>query len=658
MSFRRLEEYYDGESDSKVLRETFLLYGPLFVVIWLLFCFVRRRFPRAYSVRRWQQTLKCSLASDPHGFFSWPWHLYKVTDDEILKQCGMDALCLLRVLRFGFRISVMGIVLSIFLLPIYKTAPTAEDTASISDRAVKLTIANVPSGDNRLYATVVAAYLLFGFVVYLLLLDFQWYTANRLQFLSQRLPRNYTIYVSGISPRYRSDTALLQFFGRIFSDEKVFEAHVALEIPRLERKVANREAVVAKLEHCIRLQELQGVTPTHRKVPLGEMVDSIEVYQEELHELNAEIRMEITRIETMNNESQACHRDLKEETGFQSTSFHSCYEEEGTRVETTDLCQGCSERCHTSTPEEDDDGAFQAKGTNDLVSKALALIGIGLKGENKAVSQQTNLHSREAEKAQTGDRTDTIDPASTRRFSEPAARGQNTSLADNNESVEALPLTQSARGGREKPDESIEICHPSGREGDDTNEATEHSSQAKKPKDLVSKAVALIGLGSEDGRPLDAGFVTFTRLTTANAAIQMIHNLTPFEMDVTEAPQHDGVLWGNVGMAHEAGQLGSLIAFALSAALCIFWTVPVSFVVSLTEVESIQRRWPALEEMMETAKWLEPLLNQVAPLLLALFASILPIILKSIASLEGHIGASHLENSLFKKLSAFNVSMR
>ena len=35
----------------------------------------------------------------------------------------------------------------------------------------------------------------------------------------------------------------------------------------------------------------------------------------------------------------------------------------------------------------------------------------------------------------------------------------------------------------------------------------------------------------------------------------------------------------------------------------------------------------------------------------------LPVVLKQIASLEGYVGESHLEASLFSKLSAFHVSM-
>ena len=68
--------------------------------------------------------LKSSLADDQYGCISWICKvLINVSKDEILKECGLDALCLLlRILqRMGFQISIVGVVCSLFLLPIYAT---------------------------------------------------------------------------------------------------------------------------------------------------------------------------------------------------------------------------------------------------------------------------------------------------------------------------------------------------------------------------------------------------------------------------------------------------------------------------------------------------------------------------------------------------------
>jgi hypothetical protein len=57
---------------------------------------------------------------------------------------------------------------------------------------VSLTLSNVPSGSTKLVGACIAAWLLFGYAMYLLLGELQWFTKYRHLFLSQRTPRNYT----------------------------------------------------------------------------------------------------------------------------------------------------------------------------------------------------------------------------------------------------------------------------------------------------------------------------------------------------------------------------------------------------------------------------------------------------------------------------------
>jgi hypothetical protein len=47
-----------GASASTVLRDTFLVYGIIFGVMLLLFCCVRAKFPRPYTIRRWVDDIK------------------------------------------------------------------------------------------------------------------------------------------------------------------------------------------------------------------------------------------------------------------------------------------------------------------------------------------------------------------------------------------------------------------------------------------------------------------------------------------------------------------------------------------------------------------------------------------------------------------------
>jgi len=156
-------------NESAILRATFVIYGSVLLGVFVLFCYVRLKFPRPYNLRNWVEDLKTPIAANQFGFFSWLWQLNAITEDEILNDCGLDALCFLRVLRMGYRIAVVACFNAIWLLPVYATAPSDDATDDITDRVVKLTIAHVPVGSKRLIGTVIAAYILFGYVMYLIL---------------------------------------------------------------------------------------------------------------------------------------------------------------------------------------------------------------------------------------------------------------------------------------------------------------------------------------------------------------------------------------------------------------------------------------------------------------------------------------------------------
>lgn len=117
----------------------------------------------------------------------------------------------------------------------------------------------------------------------------------------------------------------------------------------------------------------------------------------------------------------------------------------------------------------------------------------------------------------------------------------------------------------------------------------------------------------------------------------------------------DDIYWTNVGMPHHSRKVGFMLSMALSAVLCVFWTIPVSFVSSLTEVESLKKSIPFLENWINDAPWLQPAMEQVAPLMLLFLNLLLPFALRQISKLEGHIASSALEASLFIKLAAFMI---
>ena len=199
--------------------------------------------------------------------------------------------------------------------------------------------------------------------------------------------------------------------------------------------------------------------------------------------------------------------------------------------------------------------------------------------------------------------------------------------------------------------------------------STTIKSGVKNSASLVHKNVKQIGEKSmditnalirnnEDGKVRDAGFVTFTSLAAKNQCVQMIHHQRPFTFEVKSSPLPDQIYWGNIGLDHKKQQLGYLVAQLLTLFLCVFWTIPVSFVSSLSEIESLKTLIPSLGQAVEKYPWIESILAQLNPILIVVLKAMLPKILRKFCEREGHISETDLNASLLSKLSQFLVRMR
>lgn len=165
----------------------------------------------------------------------------------------------------------------------------------------------------------------------------------------------------------------------------------------------------------------------------------------------------------------------------------------------------------------------------------------------------------------------------------------------------------------------------------------------------------MLRVGGE-GAPRPAGFVTFKDHYTTQAALQMLQHPSSNSMLVEEAPMPSEVFWRNVGLPDKARRTGGLLSFTATATLCLFWSFPVAFISSLTDVNSLKKKLPGLSDMVDKSPALEMFLALLAPmLLLALNEAVLPVILKYFAQWEGHISSPRLEASLFRKLAAFQI---
>jgi hypothetical protein len=175
---------------------------------------------------------------------------------------------------------------------------------------------------------------------------------------------------------------------------------------------------------------------------------------------------------------------------------------------------------------------------------------------------------------------------------------------------------------------------------------------------IVASAAAVVPmlLNKSEGAPREGGFVVFTTLYTTQTALQMIHHPDPYIMEATAAPEPSDIFWRNVGLPHQARRSGRVVAVAATSVLCLFWSFPMAFISSLTELESLKETMPKLGEWLDDRPGAQKFLALLAPaLLLFMNEVILPAILKTFAKWEGLISHGLLEVSLFVKLGCFQV---
>ncbi|KAG7367316.1 protein of unknown function DUF221-domain containing protein [Nitzschia inconspicua] len=848
---------------SSIIRHTLRFYGSIYLAIFLLFCYVRQKFPKLFNVRSWveYEGLQCELAqTQTYGFFSWAWKVFQVDDDQLLLNCGMDALCFLRCLRLGTKLSLIGCANAIWLIPTFYTANGLENLAN--DKFVLMSAANLKPSSPRFAAVVAATYITVIASLYLLSQEYNWYIKYRHKMLSLRIPRNFAVYVAGIPESLRSNYALTDFFQRSQWKSSVLEATVAMNIPKLEGKVAKREVVVQKLEHAMAEERLKGKVKKHRTFEIknatsnvksvSQTVESVQAFQKQLDGLNKSISLEIGKVRNSNHrlrsnlakqkfdsnilrgraltpssEELLQDHDIESRSERSDSSFSTTQEtahhqylselsmksilesnpimideipeedthasEADTGMHTAEIVEPlCSfeelEECKSPVNEsqcESPRRAMSSTGSLSEIDEDEDIVLEGSKEPDQNIDESGNLEVRE-EVAQPetllphpilqlfgmSELTD-ID-GSSRRLNVSSISGD-IEAADPEDICEEVNITapiQEDQDDQENPQISIllsgiaqpkedetllptekfefharnhiisEYHHNSGirtsMESFKSNSASsirsgksDRSKRAgasvrqlqtsicksivnnvnvetvaggvKKARDLgissskvvrdlgvkgtktardgtlkaakMSKKVAEYGLKKAhheisqnaaavapilriggEGAPRPAGFVTFKDHYTTQAALQMLQHPSSTSMLVEEAPAPYEIFWRNVGLPDKARRTGGLLSLVATVTLCLFWSFPVAFISSLTEVTSLKSKLPRLSEMIEKSPALEMILALMAPLLLlGVNELILPVILKWFAQWEGHISSPRLEASLFRKLAAFQI---
>ncbi|GKY91769.1 hypothetical protein MPSEU_000148600 [Mayamaea pseudoterrestris] len=602
------------QSDSEILRNTFTVYGSVFLVFMSAFCVLRQWRPKWYNLRSWIDEIKTPLAENMFGYVSWIWNLLLFSENDIIENCSLDFLCLARLLRMGFRISLVAMFNAIWLMPLYSTSPIAIDTSNVTDPIASLTIANVPSGSYRLAGTAVASYVLFGYLMYTVYYELYWYIDRRHAFLLRPEARNYTVFIRNIPPDFRSNQRLEDFFRHLYSQATVVEIDFLMRVPNLSKLVARRDVVVAKLERAILLRERTGREPmlSQRSLPRivtplrgSHQVSAVDAYTQELIELNRDIKERIEAIRRKQYDYQQVTEISTDETATEELSKYPVTH---------------SSLVHVQQPATETDRLLRY-GEDDVHARAESLLkGRVTSGSNMNLSL-ASMSEHDA-------------PAGQPPATPPQRKRQTGNFVTTTAKIAAKAGVFTANAVASTATHAVSTV------------ATTAASAAAQAASILQ---------NHEGEYNDAAFVVVNRLSAVHSTLQMLQHDKPFTMEVIEAPEPEDVFWLNTGRSHKDLQLGWLLSMVATGTLCIFWTVPIAFVASLNSVTALTKVLPFVSSLIKAIPILAPILTILAPLLVVLLNSLLPTILGLISMLEGPISGATLTASKFSKLAVFSI---
>lgn len=276
--------------------------GSLFYVF---FVWTRRKHAsrKDYHVYETRQNKYADRSPPPFGTASgssWAMEAYRVDNETLLQDLGLDSYMFIRFLRLGFCISLMGLAFAIILIPVYATG---EATGADTEQFTSITLAHVKQGSSRLWAAALSFAVFSLFALYSVYKEWTLYAPLRYSFMARGnvdtdRDYRYAVMVQSLPCRLRSNYALRIYLEQIFP-QKVRQVNVLVHDSKLQKLVAERQTNIEALEKATAVTHAKPDKPPptikiHAKFKCcgGETVPAIPYYQDEIARLNKEVDTE------------------------------------------------------------------------------------------------------------------------------------------------------------------------------------------------------------------------------------------------------------------------------------------------------------------------------------------------------------------------------
>ena len=193
----------------------------------------------------------------------WVMPVFGISWRQVREAGGLDAYFFLRYIRMCFRItSVSAFWGMLILFPIFANGNNG------ASGWYHFSMANTKQGSSiGIWAPTAFMYLFSAFVFFVMKVEYKHYVELRLDFLgkgdgSSDPQHHYSLMVEQIPRELRSETALFDYFDRLFPG-KVHSTNVILNLPELESMSRKKLRITRRLEKSIAHYESTSKRPSH-----------------------------------------------------------------------------------------------------------------------------------------------------------------------------------------------------------------------------------------------------------------------------------------------------------------------------------------------------------------------------------------------------------
>jgi len=175
---------------------------------------------------------------------------------------------------------------------------------------------------------------------------------------------------------------------------------------------------------------------------------------------------------------------------------------------------------------------------------------------------------------------------------------------------------------------------------------------------LIGEKRSAVSTDYKEYPPMNAAFILFKTQIAAHLAVNAQAHHLPYRMNDRYMGAHpNDIVWENLNMNPYDKKIRTVIGWAITLGLVIFWIIPVGFVGIISNISGLARNVPWLSWLGDPSiKVPIGIFQGILPtVLLAVLNMLLPIILRLLARLSGIPTKTGIELSLMTRFFLFQI---